>query len=331
MGETQGRAASLPRDIGFGFSALAVLLAMFFSAAYRRFGGPSTPPPAVMHAVDKAVEKKARQQIASEKKVAPRDESPIFVARVPVEERGSPPAPPAPIPLPASDVLPPVVEFAPGTDVALPPAIETPPIETPSTNRGNFSIEAESPPTSRTNDFNPTSQALPRESQILRDSGDETSRHDPRAFVAVPAEPTAMVQSGDSHWTIAQRVYGDGNYFRALYKHNRHEFPHPDDLPTGRLVKVPPVEHLRQQYPDMCPRAKSSVSQVSYSSGRHALPSSAHRSYSVQSGESLFDIARFELGQASRYVEIIRLNPERLPANQTGLLPTGLQLRLPVK
>ena len=55
--------------------------------------------------------------------------------------------------------------------------------------------------------------------------------------------------------------------------------------------------------------------------------------YTVRQGDNLFDIARNELLQASRYLEILELNREHLSADCTHLtpLPAGLKLKIPAQ
>jgi hypothetical protein len=53
--------------------------------------------------------------------------------------------------------------------------------------------------------------------------------------------------------------------------------------------------------------------------------------YTTRSGDTLFDIARDQLGQASRYLELLQRNADRLPSD-TGhatRLPEGIKLLLP--
>ena len=53
--------------------------------------------------------------------------------------------------------------------------------------------------------------------------------------------------------------------------------------------------------------------------------------YQTIEGDTLFDIARSKLGQASRYLEILELNRDILPKNIThmAVLKTGIELELP--
>lgn len=132
------------------------------------------------------------------------------------------------------------------------------------------------------------------------------------------------IRVGDSFWLIAQRAYGNGGYFRALYEHNRERFPEPDQLPVGARVEIPSTANLRQRFPEFCPMA----SEESVASDRASETSDSVRFYTVVGGESLFDVARFQLGQGSRYVEILQLNRDALDGTRETL-PAGLRLRLP--
>ena len=65
------------------------------------------------------------------------------------------------------------------------------------------------------------------------------------------------VQPNDSYWTISERVYGSGAYFRALAEQNRGKAARPDRLPPGLVISTPPVAQLEKDYPDLCPRPES--------------------------------------------------------------------------
>ncbi len=52
------------------------------------------------------------------------------------------------------------------------------------------------------------------------------------------------------------------------------------------------------------------------------------RTYTVSEGDTLFNIARYELGKASRWVEIYELNREVLGRDFNYLTP-GMKLTLP--
>ncbi len=59
-------------------------------------------------------------------------------------------------------------------------------------------------------------------------------------------------------------------------------------------------------------------------------PYAGGRTYEVQEGDTLFDIARNELGKASRWAEIYDLNRDALGKDFDYLTP-GMQLVLPTK
>lgn len=124
--------------------------------------------------------------------------------------------------------------------------------------------------------------------------------------------------SGDSFWSIAQQIYGDGRYFNALFQHNRQVVEDFDDLPVDSRIKTPPVEVLRSRYPDLCPALQSKTMV-------------GGQNYTTVEGDTLFHIARQTTGQASRYVELLKLNRDRLPigTNHLTRLQANLELRLP--
>ena len=75
-----------------------------------------------------------------------------------------------------------------------------------------------------------------------------------RAQNRLRTDGTYEVQPNDSYWTISERVYGSGAYFRALAEQNRGKAARPDRLPPGLVISTPPVAQLEKDYPDLCPR-----------------------------------------------------------------------------
>lgn len=132
---------------------------------------------------------------------------------------------------------------------------------------------------------------------------------DAEPLPALPA--TTLVEEGEGFWLVAQRVYGDGRFFDALYQANRKRVKSFNEVPAGTEILTPSIDELRSRWSFLCPR------EVIKTSG----------------GETLFDVASEQLGQASRYVEILKLNRSRLPKNitQTTPLKAGISLELPNK
>jgi len=68
-----------------------------------------------------------------------------------------------------------------------------------------------------------------------------------------PRPDSVTTLAGDSFWRIAERVYGDPRYYRALFEHNRNWIAYPDKIEQGFRVMTPSEEELRRRYPELCP------------------------------------------------------------------------------
>src|SRR5205807_1502956 len=55
---------------------------------------------------------------------------------------------------------------------------------------------------------------------------------------AVPQDGKYTVGPNDNLWTISEKVYGNGRYFKAIYEHNRARLPHADRLTVGTVIEV---------------------------------------------------------------------------------------------
>jgi len=135
------------------------------------------------------------------------------------------------------------------------------------------------------------------------------------------------VMPNDSFWTISRKLYGDGGFFKALAEHNRRKFPETRNLKVGDVISAPPAEELRKAYPDLCPKLRQPAPATARTvSGQQRL--AAGRIYVVEEGDTLFDIARHELGTPARWVEIFELNADRL-SNDFDYIKPGTELVLP--
>jgi nucleoid-associated protein YgaU len=138
------------------------------------------------------------------------------------------------------------------------------------------------------------------------------------------------VQPNDNYWTVSEKVYGTGGYFKAIYEHNRRQHAQSDRLQVGDALDVPEVAVLQQMYPDLCPKLGGAAgSPPATSSAAAAAPTpSGTRFYTVADGDTLYEIARRQLGQPSRWGEIYQLNHDQL-GNDFGYLHPGTQLLIP--
>ncbi len=137
-----------------------------------------------------------------------------------------------------------------------------------------------------------------------------------------------IVAPNDNYWIIAEKVYGNGAYFKALFEHNRSRHPRSDKLQVGDVLDAPPAATLADRYPDICPRPRkvpNARQTLQPASTRHHA---GERVYVVGEGDTLFDIARHELGRAARWTEIYDLNRDVLGEDFDYLRP-GTELVLP--
>jgi nucleoid-associated protein YgaU len=142
---------------------------------------------------------------------------------------------------------------------------------------------------------------------------------------------TYEIQPNDTYWIISEKLYGTGAYFKALAEQNRKKVPQEDRLQVGDVIVTPDVTQLEKSYPDLCPKASHrEAAKQRATTVSTTLPYGAGRAYVTEKGDTLFDIARIELGKASRWVEIYELNRDQLGSDY-NYLPPGLQLVMPEK
>ncbi len=136
------------------------------------------------------------------------------------------------------------------------------------------------------------------------------------------------VRPGDSYWKISENVYGVGSYYNALAEKNRGATGD-GQLTPGQFVMTPPVDELEKAYPELCPKAvhrETARDRATTVSTRQSYRSG--KTYTVAEGDTLFAIARYELGKASRWVELYDLNRDVLGKDFNYLTP-GMKLTLP--
>ena len=140
---------------------------------------------------------------------------------------------------------------------------------------------------------------------------------------------TYQVGPNDTFWTISQKVYGSGSFFKALARSNSAKYPRPDKLAVGDVVETPSQRDLMQQYPELCPKPRRAAAGGRFSSTSNVSANAANgRAYEVQEGDTLFDIARYELGDGSRWIEIHQLN-QRLLTEDFDFIKPGMKIMLP--
>lgn len=178
------------------------------------------------------------------------------------------------------------------------------------------------PPAGRLNDLDaPASEFAP--------PSEDMARHQHLPTHTPTPDGTYTVAPNDSFWTISQKVYGTPGYFKAVQRHNRKPGGNADGLEIGEKVLVPPAEVLEQKYPQLCPKRRAVAEPGrAHPTSSHGVPGGS--TYVVQDGDTLFDIARYELGKASRWAEIYDLNRHQLGDDYNYIAP-GTRLVLPAE
>jgi nucleoid-associated protein YgaU len=125
----------------------------------------------------------------------------------------------------------------------------------------------------------------------------------------VPEPRTYVVKTGDSLWKIAVKEYGKGHYCKKIAQAN--PGVDPDNLQVGTKLVIPPLAAA-------APREAARADTV--------RPAAGQRTYRIKRGDTLWEIARDELGRASAVKDILELNPDldpsRLALGRTILLPS---------
>lgn len=116
-----------------------------------------------------------------------------------------------------------------------------------------------------------------------------------------------IVSEGDSLWTIAQKHYKSGYNWVTIQKAN--SLVNPDDIAVGQTLILPPADPIE-------------VGQISATSTELVAPK--HSSYTVERGDTLWNIALREYGNPYVYPGIAKGNNLADP----NMLEVGTVLRL---
>ncbi len=119
-----------------------------------------------------------------------------------------------------------------------------------------------------------------------------------------PTEKSHVVAAGETLGEISQKYYGSGKYWKKIVEAN--PGLDPNTIKVGQKLVIPALKE-------------------STTTDTHApTPGPGERTYTVKSGDSYYTIAKRELGQASRWKEIEKLNgigAEELHVGQVIKLP----------
>jgi nucleoid-associated protein YgaU len=141
---------------------------------------------------------------------------------------------------------------------------------------------------------------------------------------------TYEVQPNDNFWIIAQKIYNNGAFYKALAEANRLKTAQSDKLTPGQIISAPPAAELRKNYPDLCPRPGRREAVHNHGGAVNQAGFGGGRVYVVQEGDTLSSIAHYELGKITRWAEIYELNRDAIGKEYNYLTP-GMQLQMPPK
>jgi len=144
-------------------------------------------------------------------------------------------------------------------------------------------------------------------------------RHTPESA----SGPTITVQRGDTLWDLAERHLGDGHRYTEILAMNLGH-PQADGRALDDAHWIYPGWQLR------LPRDATGLEPANAA----ALPGDASSTYTVERGDTLWDIAGEHLGDPTRYPEIVTLNqgvpqPDGGVLTDADLIESGWNLALP--
>jgi nucleoid-associated protein YgaU len=134
------------------------------------------------------------------------------------------------------------------------------------------------------------------------------------------------VQEGDTLTTIAKQHYGETVGRRlvtidTLFAANRRILKSRNDLRIGQQLTIPSIPKALR---DVTVQVIGAGSSKRNTSGKRPK---TNKLYEVRDGDCLSKIAAAHLGNGNRYAEIVRLNQDLLPDENS--LRAGMRLRLP--
>jgi len=116
-----------------------------------------------------------------------------------------------------------------------------------------------------------------------------------------PKECLYTVRKGDTLYSIARRVYGDGKMWTAIWKANKGVIEKPSQLAAGIRLRLPEPDEEKEE--------------------------TEYETYIVQKGDTLSKISRLHYG-TSRFVDLIlKANRDRIRKPET--LRVGMLVRIP--
>ena len=146
-----------------------------------------------------------------------------------------------------------------------------------------------------------------------------------------------IVTEGDSLGSIAKKVYGsqhgnEKNNTTRIFQANRNVLQSPDEIYIGQKLVIPLLADSQPDKNKLEKLSRPTLLEKVKSIGQKNVTTDlsrpeGNRSYTVQEGDSLWQIATKQLGDGNRYEEIVELNADILESEDN--LAVGMSLKLP--
>lgn len=142
-----------------------------------------------------------------------------------------------------------------------------------------------------------------------------------QAAAKLPELIRFSVKAGQTLHQVAQEVLGDGRRWREIYEANKNKIPDPNNVRAGTELEFP-QERVAKSPKNAPTTLPASAPAEGSCSAPASLPSG--RTHTVTRGETLYAIARKELGSGNRWKELMKLNDLR-----SEQVAAGTVLKLP--
>jgi nucleoid-associated protein YgaU len=133
-----------------------------------------------------------------------------------------------------------------------------------------------------------------------------------------------VVARGDNFSTLSEKYYGTSRYWKKLARVNEDVCANPRAMQIGMKLRIPYKDELENEG-QATAQAPSNDTQLTARTEDTSSESDG-RVYVVQKGDSLYKIAKQELGDGGKWKQILRKNRDVIKKDDT-ILP-GMKLRL---